>query len=139
MRRDHIRDYATAAFRFYARVGKLSGDEYLKMVRGSFGCVQDEEKKIRSMHEKATDLMGACQDLDAVKRTLDDLEFSGKYEAAQAVRAVYFVMPSGKISGKVIAGRVRDFSLSCPASERTVYRWLSLARKVFARERGLRL
>ncbi len=139
MKRDHIRDYATEAFRFYARVGKLSGDEYLKMVRGSFGCVQEEDERKRCALDASADIMGACQDLDAAKRTLDDLELSGKMHAAQAVRAVYFVRPSGDISGREIAGRVRDFSLSCPASERTVYRWLSLARKVFARERGLRI
>ena len=139
MKRDHLRDYATEAFRFYARVGKLSGDEYLKAVRGSFGCVENELQREINANHAANDAMAAACDLDAVKRTLDDLEFSGKMHAAQAVRAVYFVMPSGKISGKVIAGRVRDFSLSCPASERTVYRWLSLARKVFARERGLRI
>ena len=139
MRRDHIRDYATAAFRFYARVGKLSGDEYLKMVRGSFGCVENNLQREIKACCAANEIMGACQDLDAVRRTLDILELSGKAYAAQAVREVYFTRPSGEISGRVIAGRVRDFSLSCPASERTVYRWLSLARKVFARERGLRV
>lgn len=137
---DHLRDYATDAFRFYARVGKLTGDEYIDLVKSDSACGQQpkEIREINALHA-ASEALGAAYDLDAVRRTLEHLETIGKRDAILAVKAVYFVMPSLPLGYNEIASRVRRFSLSLPASERTVYRWLRLARKVFAIERGLRI
>lgn len=140
MQKDHLRDYATDAFRFYARVGKLTGDEYIDLVRcEAIDLRQPKEvREINALHA-ASEAIGAAYDLDAVGRTLEHLELAGKREAVLAVKAVYFVRPSSPLGYREIAGRVRHFALGLPASERTVYRWLKLARRVFAKERGLRL
>lgn len=139
MMRDHLRDYSTEAFRFYARVGKISGAEYLKKLRDGFEDDEDLVRREINANHAAACSRGAAADLDAVKKTLEVLEISGKGEVVEAVKAVYFVMPGRNAGGRDFAARVKNFSLLFPASERSVYRWLRLARKIFAKERGLRL
>ena len=114
MKKDLTRDYATEAFRLYARCGSPS----LKEIDG----------------EGAT-----AKDLRAVAEVLRILELQGRPEVIAAVRAVYFVAPSREIERGGIGARVEAFAVGCPTSVPSVYRWLRQARKLFAELRGLRV
>lgn len=113
MKKDLTRDYATEAFRLYARCGSPS----LKEIDG----------------EGAT-----AKDLRAVAEVLRILELQGRPEVVAAVRAVYFVAPSREIERGGISARVEAFAVGYPASQRMIYRWLRTARDLFAKVRGLR-
>ena len=56
----------------------------------------------------------------------------------QAVEIVYFTAPEQKLKRGDIIDRVRRACIELPADERTVYRYLKMARRMFAEERGLR-
>lgn len=113
MKKDLIRDYATEAFRLYARMGCPS----LREIGG----------------EGAT-----AADLRAVCEVLRILALQGKEEVIAAVRAVYFVAPRQEIERGSISARVEAFAVGLPAAPSTVYRWLRTARDLFGKVRGLR-
>ena len=113
MKKDLIRDYATEAFRLYARMGCPS----LREIGG----------------EGAT-----AADLRAVCEVLRILALQGKEEVIAAVRAVYFVAPRNDLERGDISARVSAFAVGYPASIRSVYTWLGIARELFGRIRGLR-
>ncbi|MBE6691109.1 MAG: hypothetical protein E7590_07515 [Ruminococcaceae bacterium] len=113
MKKDLIRDYATEAFRLYARMGCPS----LREIGG----------------EGAT-----AADLRAVSEVLRILALQGKEEVIAAVRAVYFVAPRQEIERGSISARVEAFAVGLPAAPSTVYRWLRTARDLFGKVRGLR-
>lgn len=71
--------------------------------------------------------------------TLETLNKSGKDYIIKAIEQIYFVSPNKCLSSKKIGERVKRFAFMCPASERSVYRWLKIAREIFAQERGLNL
>ncbi len=114
MKKDLIRDYATDAFRLYARMGCPS----LKEIGG----------------EGAT-----AADLRAVCEVLRILSLQGKEDVIAAVRAVYFVAPRQEIERGSISARVEVFSTEYHTSVPSVYRWLRVARSLFAKVRGLRV
>ncbi len=116
MRKDNVRDYATAAFREYARLGCPSPEEIQKERNAALAA-----------------------DLRAVGECLQLLCAEDKAYIADAVRAVYFVAPGMSIKKGEIGARVAAFARACPASEREVYRWLKQARVRFAAVRGLRV
>ena len=114
MKKDPIRDYATEAFREYAR----------------YGC--------------PTELPLICDralaaDLAAVRETLRRLDAEGCEGVIEAVRAVYFAAPSAEIAKGDISARVESFAAGYHISEREAYRWLRKARLCFAMVRGLRV
>ena len=113
MKKDLIRDYATEAFRLYARMGCPS----LKEIGG----------------EGAT-----AADLRAVCEVLRLLSLQGQEEVIAAVRAVYFVAPRQEIERGSISARVEAFAVEYPTSVPSVYRWLRVARHLFGKVRGLR-
>ena len=114
MKKDLYRDYATEAFRTYARLGCPLG---------------------------RIDTGDAALDADvaAVQRTLKHFEADGREGVVDAVRAVYFAAPGAEIGKGDISTRVERFAAEYYASVRTVYRWLYRARLRFAKERGLRV
>ena len=116
MRKDNIRDYATAAFREYARLGCPSSER--------ISCERDA---------------ALAADLRAVSECLRVLCAEDKPYIADAVRAVYFASPGVPLRKGDIGARVAAFARVCPASEREVYRWLKRARVRFAAVRGLRV
>ena len=116
MRKDNIRDYATAAFREYARLG----------------CPTPE-----AISRERNAALAA--DLRAVGECLHLLCVEDKPYIADAVRAVYFTSPGVPLRKGDIGARVASFARACPASEREVYRWLKRARVRFAAARGLRV
>ena len=113
MKKDLIRDYATEAFRLYARMGCPS------------------PKEIGGEGATAADLRAVCE-------VLRILSLQGKEEVIAAVRAVYFVAPRQEIERGSISARVEAFAIGLPAAPSTVYRWLRTARDLFGKVRGLR-
>ena len=116
MMKDNIRDYATAAFREYARLG----------------CPTPEA--ISRERDAAL-----AADLRAVAECLRMLSMEDRGYIVDAVRAVYFSAPGAPLKKGDVGARVAAFARACPASERSVYGWLKLARKRFACARGMRL
>lgn len=114
MKKDLVRDYATEAFRTFARLG----------------CPAQQ------LHtgDPALDA-----DVAAVQSTLRRLSSDGREGVVDAVRAVYFAAPDTEIAKGDISARVELFAASSYISVPTVYRWLRNARLRFARERGLRI
>ena len=116
MLKDSIRDYATAAFREYARLG----------------CPTPEALS----RERDTAL---AADLRAVAECLHLLCVEDKPYIADAVRAVYFASPGAPLKKGDVGARVAAFARACPASEREGYRWVKRARVRVAAVRGLRV
>jgi hypothetical protein len=113
MKKDLIRDYATDAFRLYARMGCPSQREI-----GGEGAT--------------------AADLRAVADVMRILSLQGREDVIAAVRAVYFVAPQREIERGSISARVEAFAVGLPAAPSTVYRWLRTARDLFGKVRGLR-
>lgn len=111
MKKDRIRDYATAAFRDYALRCKNGG--------------------------AASDAMNA--DDEAVRKTLEYFNSKNKQYISGAVEAVYFAGASEPLRICNISRRVSRYALEHYADESTVYRWLKEARRKFAEYRGLTL
>ena len=116
MRKDNVRDYATAAFREYARLG-CPAPEVIPRERDA----------------------ALIADLMAVAECLRILRVENEGYVADAVCAVYFASPGVPLQKGDIGARVSSFARACPASEREVYRWLKRARVRFAAVRGLRV
>ena len=149
--KDHIKDYATAAFRFYKSVGGLDAykdkiwedalSNRQKIDTRNVGISKPTESDIIRA-EKALDMkVSEIADLEAVERTLDIL---GKIEGGRyiisAVDIVYWTDLDIPINQKgLIQERVHRACLRISASERTVYYYLFKARTIFSIERGLRM
>lgn len=146
MKKDHIRDYATEAFRYYASLGrptyeelkkfyyKKAMDEYVKgHERGSL-VSKPTENQIIYAENRLQEKMAELQDILAVERTLKQLH---DFET-EAIETVYFVNPSKPIKKNEISERVLSCSNDLYCDVRSIYRYLSKARMIFAYERGLR-
>ena len=116
MRKDSIRDYATAAFREYARLG----------------CPTPEA--ISRERDAAL-----AADLSAVEECLRILSLEDRQYIVDAVRAVYFAAPDVALKKGDVGKRVAVFAREYPASEVSAYRWLARARRLFAKLRGMRI
>lgn len=108
MKKDRVRDYATAAFRDYA------------------------------LALKSVENVSAPQSMDmaAVENMLKYFS-EEKPCVVLAVKAVYFIDAGLPLRKKVITSRVREFAISEHTNERYVYRDLKEARNKFAEYRGL--
>lgn len=140
--KDHIRDYSTAAFRFWARWGgkenyidNLSAD--LQRKRGVGACSPTEAELVKK-EQLLAEKFAEIADLEAVEKVLDICERHYP-EVRQAVEIVYLDKPFQDLEWGDIKKRVHYAEIHMPASERQVYRWLKKARMLFAEERGLRL
>lgn len=111
MKKDRIRDYATAAFRDFALCGLAS-----------------QEKPLTNTQ---------TADINAVFKTLEYFESTNRLYVVAAIKAVYFAGADKPIRTRNISERVSHFAVNCPADESTVYRWLKEARSKFAEFRGL--
>lgn len=143
MKKDHLRDYITEAFRLYARLGCRSYEQVKELISkdtldvsliGRDPVLQAiiTENTIKHSEPMLLDIL-------AVDRTLEMLELGGKQHIVRAVRDVYFVQPFKPLHKGDITDRVRWVSLSEPVSEKQVYQWLKYARLLCAAVRGLRL
>lgn len=142
MKKDFIRDYATAAFRFYACRGQP--------------CAEDEEIRIRTQSEQdhcffppqevlekaeanVKRQTAALLDILAVDSTKKLLSQNGRGFVWRAVEIVYCEDASSPLHKNDLTRRVTCASRILGVSESNVYRFLREARKLFASFRGLRL
>jgi len=145
--KDYLRDYATEAYRYYARCGFPS---YEHMRKAIYDCALEMSKRdfisVKGIHkptehaiinaQAAVDqLCGQLDDIKAVEQALTIM----KPEWRRAVELVYFIRPEGELDRGDIESAVNRAEIEMPASRRAIYRWLQCARLAFAVERGLRL
>jgi len=146
MRKDHVRDYATEAFRYYAKIGKTAEqlkddigmailEEKSNRVISTNGLSSPTEYAILKKEQIINSLQAEISDIDAVDKTLHRLD----RESKRAVQIVYFTDADKDLKRNDISNRVHIASLSIPCGESTVYRMLRKARGVLAEERGLRM
>ena len=148
MRKSHIRDYATSAFQFFALEGSAEGyrqriwneavyEHQQREIHGSAGAPTESAVIHADIALKAH--LGAIADLEAVEKVIHALELMEHGHILKALRIVYMQEPEREIEWGEIKDRMQQASLSIPASERQVYRWLAEVRRMFAEERGLRI
>lgn len=144
MRKDHIRDYATEAFRFYAAVG--GKDKYIDYLISDIqretgsGVIKPTEAALISKEKLMESRTAELADLEAVEQALLILGMGcqGRH-IVQAIEYVYFKDCDNELGRGDITERVHQAEINIPASESQIYRWLRKARELFAEERGLRL
>lgn len=118
MRKDPERDYATAAFRLW----------------GQYGCPTPKEAVLLMLTGEITE-PELC-DFEACSEVFDALKKRGRGYIIDAVRAVYLCEPEKTLGKMEISHRVTSFALTLPADERTVYRYLKIAREMFIRAKS---
>lgn len=160
--KDYTRDYATAAFRFYAENGK-SSEKYRKKIydealenmsksEGNTGVSKPTEAAIMAAEKAVNDKLAELKDMEAVELTLAELQATTSFSEnsirksrcerrniVQAIEIVYFKDPEKELEKGDIHNRVHTAELFIPASESSIYRWLKQARQLFSEKRGLRL
>lgn len=147
MKKDHIRDYATEAFRYYAYLGKPHKEDLEKKYYqealeqyqrnrelGGSGISSPTEQAVMYAEGVLRQKQAELWDILAVEKTIAQLHAWER----QAVEIVYFKSPYKEIERGDIEERVNKASIEVPASDRSIYRYLKKARNVFAFERGLR-
>ncbi|WHH58468.1 hypothetical protein [Petroclostridium sp. X23] len=143
MKKDHIRDYATEAFRFYAKTG--GRESYIKTLMQDIqkqpgtGVCSPTESAIISKEKVIESRAAEFADIEAVDKVLSILEMSsqGRF-IREAIERVYFKDCWKDIGRGDMSDRVHSAELGIPASQRQIYYWLKKARRLFAEERGLR-
>ena len=142
MPKDHIRDYATAAFRFYARWG--GRQNYLDNLfaditrhKGS-GIGSPTETEMIKREQLLKERYAEIADMTAVETVFHILDVH-RPEIRKAIEMVYMHNPFVDLEWGDIKKRVKYAAHTIPASERQIYRWLWRARRLFAEERGIRM
>lgn len=149
-RGSHYRAYATEAFRLLAREGSAEAyrGKILEAVcqrqreEGGGGLPmtgsQVEATLLKAERERAAKA-GTIRDLEAAEAALAVVERmpEGRHRV-EAVKAVYMVNPWQPLRRGDIRDRVCRASITIPASERAIYKWLADARDLFAEARELR-
>lgn len=151
MLKTHYRDYATEAYRLHARLGSAAAYKRRVLAEalarraesggsvGSAGPGSPTEAAVVRAEAALAETEGTIRDLEAVERAMERIgRMRGGACILRAVREIYEVEADRPIERGEIARRVDRLSVSLPASPATIYRWLGLARKIFAEERGLR-
>lgn len=141
MKKDFTRDYATAAFRMWARQGCPTYNEAVAKIkkRALARAGNVEPLKALAFAEAEVDNRSAelC-DIMACEETFAVLDRNRKY-ISNAVREVYMVDPAHEPRRGDISARVSYYARKIYASEAQVYRWLRHARELFCAFRGLRI
>ena len=150
-RKDFARDYATEAFRFYAKCGKPTYDELKqKMLDEALALQKNEHSEIKGgiskpteqavlMAEKAVEQKKAeLLDIKAVQFVLWKLEQDKKNIVIDCLERVYFVDADKELQKGDISRRVDKATIEIPLSQAQIYRNLQLARHLFCEERGIR-
>lgn len=147
--KDYLRDYATAAFRFYAKNFK-SAEKFKNKIReeaiqaieereGKAGISKPTEAAIMRAEKAVEEKIAEIMDMEAVEKVIAELKCKRDYEIIQAIEEVYFINPEEELNLGDIQNRVKIASLKIPASESSVYRWLKKSRQSFSEKRGLRI
>jgi len=153
MRKDNIRDYATAAFRFYALYGSYEKYKQAKM-RAIFEEMAKQEKiKVKSggsvfspteaqltrAEEKFEQCQAEAEDVKAVERALYIISRDpAGWDIRDCIEAVYFKDADKPMEKGDIQSRVDGLVEKLYISDRQIYRYLAKARRTFAFERNLR-
>lgn len=138
-----MRDYSTAAFRFYAKCG--SANKYIEKLAADYvkqsgvGLVNPTEGALIRREQVERDHAAELDDLRAAEKALTVLEVCAGRYAVQAVEHVYFRDCWRDLEKGDIESRVHYAEINIPASRAQIYRWLAKARRIFANERGLRV
>lgn len=149
--KDYLRDYATAAFRFYAKNG-MSADKYKEMIRQEAleeikrreatvkdGISKPIESALIAAENAVNEKIAEIKDMEAVEKVLAEYKASWKSHIVKVIELVYFKDPEQELSIGDIQNRVTAATIQICASERSIYYWLREARELFALNRGLRL
>ncbi|MCB2297781.1 hypothetical protein [Clostridium tagluense] len=146
--KDYLRDYVTAAFRFYAKNDK-SAEKYKKkiyiqaleegMIRegGKSGVSKPTESAVIAAERAVSLKIAEIRDMEAVEKVIAELDVKRRRDIIKAIEYVYFSNPEKDIED--IKAKVHHAEIFIPASERSIYRWLRQSRDLFAVERGLRV
>lgn len=146
--KDYLRDYVTAAFRFYAKNDK-SAEKYKKkiyiqaleegMIRESVksGISKPTESAVIAAERAVSLKIAEIRDMEAVEKVIAELDVKRRRDIIKAIEFVYFSSPEE--DAEDIKAKVHRAEIFIPASERSIYRWLRQARDLFAIERGLRI
>jgi hypothetical protein len=151
VRKSHIRDYATAAFAFYAREGssakykKAIWDEavekqhkYDKLNNNRWDISDPTQEAISRADAAVRAKKAELADLEAVEYAINVIESMSRWHL-DALRAVYMAEPHRDPERGEISQRVDRAAVKLPADPSTIYRWLADARRAFAEARGLRV
>lgn len=109
------RDRATEAFRRWALLGMPDAD----VIR-------------RTKYKRAADLLACVAVFDVLGHSQQRRTNFPAFEIERAVRDVYMADPGRKLRKSELSMRVRRVAFCLCADERTVYRWLSTARRMWA-------
>lgn len=130
-RKEHNQDAATYAFLCYAYLGRPTRAELEERIRKeamrAYPTSQPEKAALAADRAVAKQI-GLLRDISAVNDVLETLKNNGRQNILDAIEAVYFYHPHRKLREGSIKARVQRFAMDCPASDRTVYRWLKSAR-----------
>lgn len=142
MKKDYLRDYSTAAFNLYGKVGNvekykqslLEEIESIK-VNSKSGISKPTEAALIKAEEELTAKIATINDLEAVEKTLNELKIIN-LTMFNVVIDVYVnnTFKKGNIQNAVIRTATKNF-----LADRTVYKYLKKAREIFAYTRGLRI
>lgn len=147
--KDYIRDYATAAFRFYAK-NEMSAEYYRQKLfyealenanrsEGSTGISKPTETAIMKAETAVSEKIAEIYDMEAVEKVIAELKVKYRNDIVKAIDIVYFKDNDKELNKSDIQNRVIEASIAIPAGERSIYRWLKQARELFAIKRGLRV
>jgi hypothetical protein len=149
--KDYLRDYATAAFRFYAKNGKSAEKFKQKIYIETLEEIKKKEAKVKDGISKPTEAaiiaaenavmerISEVQDMEAVDKVLAELDARHMPYIISAIEIVYFEEPTKELLSGDIKDRVTKASIKNYTTDRSVYTWLKKARDLFALHRGLRL
>lgn len=147
MKKDHIRDYATEAFRYFAAKGKPSYrtlkaqymaealEDYQREHEKGSGIGKPTEAAVIYAEREVEKKMAELLDILAVEKVY----YTSKPLVREVVEIVYFTDAEEPLRKGDISARVCKASLETFTSERGVYAILKAVRLKFAEERGLRV
>ena len=153
MRKDNIRDYATAAFQFYALYGSYGEYKRVKMqaiyeemakkekikTKNGGSVFSPTEAQVQRAEEAFEQCQAEAEDVKAVERVLYIIsQDPAGWDIEECVKAVYFKDADKLLEKGDIQARVDGLVDSYGISDRQVYRCLAKARRIFAFERNLR-
>lgn len=147
MLKDMIRDYATAAFKFYDEFKKNnniygteqnSSDAFHSIKKGKRQRGSSVEHLVLKYMDEPEN-KAESKDVSAVEKTISWLSDNGYIDVVKCIKMVYFGNGEKPFRRGEMTLTVRHVSNNLYISEREVYRNLKFARQVFCIIRGLRI
>lgn len=114
--------------------------DYKKKMKGS-GISCPTEAAIIAAENEVTQKLAEIKDLEAVEMALAEIRAKshGNKAIVQVIEYVYFKDADKELQKGDIHNRVHFAEINIPASERSIYYYLSEVRTIFAEHRGLRI